>query len=153
MSRHLSSEQISRWVMGEREAPEEEHVRDCTDCRTELSRLESVLAQFRSSALGVVAQPLPPANFDFLSATERPRRAPAPARWVLAAAAFLILLTVPLYQNARERKRAVERAEADTLLMEQVDRAVSRTVPRTMEPLVELVRWGSSPTEGNEKKR
>jgi len=151
--RHLSSEQISRWVMGEHGAPEEEHVRDCPECRAELARLESVLARFRSSAVAMVAQSVPPADMDFASAYKTSRRAHTLGRWVLAAATLLILVTVPLYQNVRDRKRAVEQAEADTILMEQVDRAVSRTVPRTMEPLIELVQWGSNPTEGNEKKR
>ncbi|HEV3197335.1 MAG TPA: hypothetical protein VGZ73_05495 [Bryobacteraceae bacterium] len=149
--RHLSSEQISRWVMGEHGAPEKEHVRNCPECLAELARLESVVSHFRSSAIALVAQAVPPAHLDFLSASETSRRSHSPGRWVLAAATLVILVTVPLYQNARDRKRAVEQAQADTILMEQVDRAVSRTVPRTMEPLVELVRWGSSPAEGNEK--
>jgi predicted anti-sigma-YlaC factor YlaD len=138
--------------MGEYCAPEEEHVRDCPECRAELARLEFVLARFRSSAV-VVAQALPPADLDFASAYERSGRPRGPGGWILAAATLLILVTVPLYQNVRDRKRAVEQAEADRILLEQVDRAVSRTVPRTMEPLIELVQWESSPTEGNEKKR
>jgi predicted anti-sigma-YlaC factor YlaD len=150
MSRHLSSEQISTWVMGEHGAPEEEHVRDCPECRAELTRLESVFSQFRSSALAVVAQALPPANLSF-SASKRSGRAHMPGRWVLAAVTLMILVTVPLYQNARDRRRVVEQTEADRLLLERVDRAVSRAVPRPMEPLIDLVLWGSGPEEGNEK--
>jgi predicted anti-sigma-YlaC factor YlaD len=153
MSRHLSSEQISRRVAGERNAPEEEHLRDCVACRAEVARLESVLTHFRSSVLAEVEQALPPASLDFRATSETSRRPHSPGRWVLVAATVLILVTVPLYQNARDRKRAIAQAEADTILLEQVDRAVSRTVPRPMEPLTELVRWGASPTEGSEKKR
>ena len=72
MSRHLSSEQISRWVMGEHGAFEEEHVRDCPECRAEVARLESVLAQFRSSAM-VVAQSAPPAVRRCLAMSRDPR--------------------------------------------------------------------------------
>jgi predicted anti-sigma-YlaC factor YlaD len=151
MSGHLSSEQISRWVMGEHGAPEEEHVRDCPECRAELARLESVLSQFQSSAQLLVGQAVPPVNLDFSSASKRSRRAHMPGRWVLAAATLMILVTVPLYQNARERQRAVAQTEADRLLLERVDRAVSRTVPRPMEPLIDLVLWGPGPEEGNEK--
>jgi len=140
--------------MGEHGALEKEHVRNCPECLAELARLESILAQFRNSARVLVGQAVPPADLEFLSVAEAEESwwSNAPRRWVLATAALVILVTVPFLQNARDRKRAVERAEADTLLMEQVDRAVSRTVPRPMEPLIELVRWGSSPTEGNDKR-
>ena len=39
-----------------------------------------------------------------------------------------------------------------TAVLEQVDAEISRAVPRTMEPLVSLVTWGSGPTEGSPDK-
>jgi hypothetical protein len=71
---------------------------------------------------------------------------------VLAGATLLILVTFPVYRDVRDRKRAAEQAQADAILMERVDRAVSRTIPRPMEPLVELV-GDVSLQEGNEKKQ
>jgi hypothetical protein len=42
-------------------------------------------------------------------------------------------------------------ARADALL-EQVDTEISRAVPQTMEPLVDLVTWGSGPTDERQNK-
>jgi hypothetical protein len=143
MSRHLSSDQKSRWVLGERGAAEEAHVRECSECRGELVRLESVLEQFRSSVhrWGDVQAAVESSPWQRDNSWR-------PGRWVLAAATLLILVTLPVFRNARERKRAEERAQADAILIERVDRAVSRTVPRPMEPLIELV----AGEEGNERK-
>jgi hypothetical protein len=58
---------------------------------------------------------------------------------------------LPLYWTARSRERAAESARADTLLLEQVDSAISRAVPEPMEPLVNLVAWNSSPVENKRK--
>jgi periplasmic protein TonB len=46
---HLSSEQISKYLMGASASGEALHARECRDCRAELERLEAALAQFRSS--------------------------------------------------------------------------------------------------------
>ncbi|HLK64044.1 MAG TPA: hypothetical protein VKU19_11425 [Bryobacteraceae bacterium] len=147
MNRHLSSEQICRWVMGEQGAAENEHLVRCSKCREELERFENVLANFQSSvrhwsdryAAGVRVR-------------HEPVRTHGARRWVLAAAAVLVLVMVPAYQNVREKKRAAEQAAADAILMERVESAVSRTVPRPMEPLIELVSGPSSLTEGSDKR-
>ena len=49
MSGHLSSEQISKWAIGQHEQVVEAHVRECPRCRAEVERVESMLAQFGSS--------------------------------------------------------------------------------------------------------
>lgn len=49
MNLHLSSEQISKWTIGERTPEAERHVRECSLCRTEVERLENAFAQFRDS--------------------------------------------------------------------------------------------------------
>ena len=72
-------------------------------------------------------------------------------RWVLVAAALLVL-AVPIYRNAQDRQRQAEIARADALLLEQVDAEVSRAVPRPMEPLVKLVSWDFSATDGRDEK-
>ena len=148
MRGHLTSAEISRWMAGDGGVAAEEHLHDCADCRAEVARFERVLAQFRSSvhhtAEGSNAPRLLPRTHSTVGVA---------TRWVLAAAALVLLVTAPFYQSARERRRAMEQAEADTVLMERVDRAVSRSVPRPMEPLIELVGWGSNPTEGNTKKQ
>ena len=143
MNQHLSAEQISAWLIDQQGAVEQQHLDRCAPCRQKVERLEAALSHFRASlhhasvSVQIVGQALPPAN-----------RARHPVRWALAAAALLILVSVPLYQAARHRSD-VRQAEQDAILLDQVDRAVSRSVPRPLEPLIQLVEWGPVPAKGN----
>jgi len=49
MNRHLSKEQISKYLIGDGSPQETQHVGKCAACSAELARLESSLSQFRSS--------------------------------------------------------------------------------------------------------
>ncbi len=49
MSRHLSSEQISQYLVGDLTPDEEVHAHVCSECGARLARLESSLSHFRSS--------------------------------------------------------------------------------------------------------
>ncbi len=147
MNGHLSREQISQWVAGEQGGPAAEHLRECAACRAEVEKLDQLLGHFRSSVRHWSEhQETVPVMRPVSTGMHHP------ARWVLVAAAILVLVTVPAYQTARERKRAAEQAEADAILMERVDRAVSRTVPRPMEPLIELISGGPGLAEGNDRR-
>jgi hypothetical protein len=147
MSQHLSSQQISQWMIGERTPQQEQHVGECSQCGAEVARMEAALGLFRGSVrhwsdLQVrVPRPLAPG----------PR--PHPVRWALAAAALLVLAAVPVYRSAQDRQRQAEIARADALLLEQVDAEVSRAVPRPMEPLVKLVSWDFSSTGERDENR
>jgi hypothetical protein len=154
MSRHLSSRQISQWMIGERTPQQERHVRDCSQCGAELARLEAALALFRGSVRhwsdGQNRAELPP-----IANISPARRGPRirPVRWALVAAALLVLAAVPVYRDAQERQRQAEIARADARLLEQVDAEVSRAVPRPMEPLVKLVSWDFSFTGERDENR
>lgn len=135
MNAHLSSEEISQWLAGERDAARRRHVDGCAQCSGAIERVEGALREFRGS---VHAQRVPaPARL-------LERRAPRTARWVLASAAVVLAVAAPVY---RHRQEAAERARADAILLDQVDAEVSQAVPGPMEPLVQLVSWNSS--EGN----
>src|ERR1039458_3569997 len=153
MSQHLSSQEISQWMIGERTPQQEQHVCQCSQCGAELARMEAALALFRGSVRHwsdrQVRVPRP------LAPTRRSRGSPArnlPVRWALVAAALLVLAAVPIYRNAQDRQRQAEIARADALLLEQVDAEVSRAIPRPMEPLVKLVSWDFSSTDGSDEK-
>jgi len=60
-------------------------------------------------------------------------------RWCLAAAALVLMAAVPIQKSRLDREREAELDRADALLMERVDAAVSRAVPRPMEPLMRLI--------------
>ena len=146
MSQHLSSQEISQWMTGERTPQQEQHVRECPECGAELARMEAALALFRGSVRhwseGQVRVPRPLA----------PGPRPLPMRWALVTATLLLLAAIPVYRNVQDRQRQAEAARADALLLEQVDAEVSRAVPRPMEPLVKLVSWDFSATDGSDEK-
>ncbi|MGD0869412.1 MAG: hypothetical protein ABSB88_07675 [Bryobacteraceae bacterium] len=147
MNEHLSPEDISRWFAGERSSESQRHVGECEECSARLDRTESALAEFRGSVhdwSAAEAASAPPIAW-------RPPARHTAQRWVLAAASLLILVSAPAYWHSRRQARAAEMARADALL-EQVDTGISRAVPQTMEPLVNLVTWGSGPTEERQNK-
>ena len=115
--------------------------------------MEAALGLFRDSVRHWsdeqvrVFRPLAPTR----GSREYPAR-PLPVRWALVAATLLILAAVPVYRNVQDRQRQAEIARADALLLEQVDAEVSRAVPRPMEPLVKLVSWDFSATDGRDEK-
>ena len=136
MKGHLSRDEVSRWMAVERGPDQGRHLLECPRCQAEVERLDAALAQFRGS-------------LDEWSARQPNRwrsgrtvrvAARRPLRWALAATVF-VLLTIPIYQAARDRQRAA----ADALLLQQVDAALSRSVPQPMEPLMKLVSWGPAP--------
>jgi len=154
MSQHLSSQEISQWMIGERTPQQEQHVRQCSECGAELARLQAALALFRGSVRhcsGRQSRSEPSDIASILSVRRGPRI--QPMRWALAAAALLVLAAVPIYRNAQDRQRQAEIASADALLLEQVDAEVSRAVPRPMEPLVKLVSWDFSSTDERDENR
>ena len=135
MNHHLSKQQISAWISGERTPEEELHIAGCPQCRGEVAGLEDAVAFFRG-AMHEWGSREPLARWQPEPAPRRSRI--QPARWALLAATLMILAAVPLYRNV-ERQRAADRARADALLMEQVDAGLSRPVPAPMEPLLNLV--------------
>jgi predicted anti-sigma-YlaC factor YlaD len=154
MIEHLSAEQISQWMTGERTPQLEEHVAECAACRGELAQMESALSQFRT-AMRDPANSIPPPDW----------REPAPsARWyswsprlVLVAAALVVLVAAPISwrvhvnQQASRAQAAAQAALADSQLLESVDSEISQAVPQPMEPLVTLATWNSSSAEQTQK--
>jgi hypothetical protein len=148
MKEHLSPEQIGRWMIGERTAEEDQHVDACAPCSNEIGRLQTALSLYRGS----VRQWSGAQSSGPWQMTGEVADARRSLRWVLAAAAVLILAAIPVWTNAmsqRARERGFELAKADTALLEQVDAEISRAVPPPVEPLVKLVSWDAVPADGN----
>jgi hypothetical protein len=141
---HLSSEEICRWMAGEGAAGEEAHVRECSLCGAEVARLKGALERFGGAAREwSAAQPgaLSPGAWQADGAAHRWRV--RRLRWSLAAATLVVLAVIPAWKSSRDRRIAAAAAQADAVLMEQVDDQVSRTVPETLEPLMNLVEWNA----------
>jgi hypothetical protein len=153
MTRHLSDEEISAWILGERTGMQEEHVSGCPECGARTSQLQSALTGFRDSARVWAARRLPAVMIPAAPPWWQPR-----PQWLLAAAALLLVAVAPVYQsysahlNAARERAALEIAE-DTALLKQVDTQISRAIPEPMEPLVTLVAWNAGSADGNSERK
>jgi hypothetical protein len=142
MMAHLSSEQYSRWLAGDRTPDADRHLRECAQCAAEIARLRALLAEFRSSAIARSAlQKGAEASRPWTPQEQRRRLAGRMLRWKLAAAVFAIAVLLPICKNSSERRREAEAFRADVRLWEEVDAQVSRSVPTPLEPLMKLIAW------------
>jgi len=145
MRSHLSSEEISRLLAGNATSEEEQHAGKCPECGRELSRARDLLLVFRHSvqqwadAHGATRVP----DSEVLRNKSSVRRK-GTLQWALAAAAVIILIVVPIYRNAGDRHREAD-TSADTILLEQVNAHLSRTVASPMEPFMQLL--SDTPTD------
>ena len=146
MIEHLSGEQISQWMIGERSPQMERHVAECSDCLCRLEQLETTLSQFRGAMRNVSGPAIPawnePASRGFWFSWRGA---------VLATALLLLSIAAPVYWASQARERAATAARADAQLLEQVDSEISRAVPEPMEPLVNLVTWNSNSNDEAKK--
>jgi len=139
MKHHLSREQISGILAGIATPEEEQHVSVCIECNLELARFRETLTCFRDSVTEWTdregGSALPDAAFlENRSFALRVRR----LRWVLVTASLIVLLAVPFYKLRNDQQREAQ-ALQDSLLLEEVNAHISRTVPAPMEPLMELL--------------
>jgi hypothetical protein len=137
MNNHLSSEQISEFMTGNATPEQAQHAANCAECAAELSELQETLSTFRDSVQHWAKQSGGSVIPDraFLGTEERVFSV-HPLRWALAAAA-LIVLAIPVYNDISNRDR--QNQAEDALLLEQVNAHLSRAVPAPMEPLLELL--------------
>jgi hypothetical protein len=152
----MSAEKVSRWLAGERAPGAERHVAECPDCRAELARMETVLSGFRGAVREWTARQ-PGSEHPGSLPFEHARRSQVVRRasWVLATAAALVLLVIPVWKDARDKRLAAETARADALLLERVNFQISQPVPASLEPLLgtfasEANRGGSSEMDTNQ---
>ena len=142
MSAHLSSEQISRWMAGDRNPDADKHLQECEQCAAEIARLKMLLGEFRSSMVAWSAIHKDAEVPERGIPTEHRRRlVGGMLRWKLAAAALTVVLAVLIWKDFSDRHRAAEAYEADVRLWEEVNTHISRPVPSPMEPLMKLIAW------------
>jgi hypothetical protein len=129
MNQHLSNEQISEWIAGERTAETQRHIRECPVCDAELAGFESGLSAFGHAVRQWAVQK---------EMHPKPQELPnASWRWALGAAAILTLALLPAYWQGEAPISAVQ--DDDARLLENIDIHLSRTVPSSMEPLMTLM--------------
>jgi hypothetical protein len=143
MNKHLSAKQISMCIAGNGSREELEHSRACPKCAAEMDRFESAVLGLRQGLSGCAEQHLKPGAWAYLKpATVNSRRLAGVLAGAVAAAALSILAVAPIYRSFVEPRYEVSvtaEAEQDTELLEQVDLQLSRSVPATLEPLMDLL--------------
>ena len=148
MNRHLSSHQMSEWVLG-RSSPEiEVHLHDCPSCRAEADRFGEALVGFRDSVHRWSEQHL---SVEIPRLSNIEDRSPWASfhsfRWARVAVAVFAVAGFWAVLHHSEQGVA-DPAATDVELLQQVDQAVSRSVPPSLKPLGELVSWeGASQAE------
>jgi anti-sigma factor RsiW len=152
MTRHLSPKQISKCIAGSGSAAEQEHGRSCPECAAEIARFEGAIAGLR---VGLSRCAEERSSQGFPAYAERPAAIPGRLavvwRGALAAAAAVVLAVVPVYWGVREAPPEPQ-VQADAELLDEVDQQLSRSVPRTLEPLMDLLavdETDSNETEGS----
>jgi hypothetical protein len=125
MKEHLTQQQISEFVAGEKQ--HEPHIRGCAACRNEAELLNESLALFRQSVKNWSADCEPRAI---------PRRAAMPRNWgwAIALAACLIAV-VTAWQGLAPAPVPARQTISDAELLGQVNRQLSEAVPPSMAPM------------------
>jgi hypothetical protein len=135
VNRHLTPEEISARVAGERKPALEGHLAECGECQAAVERLDRALARFGGAVKQWSAREF---------AGTRPFQLPSRSltgfglRFAAAVAMVVVAVAVPVY---RER-RAADLAQQDEALLQEVQADISRSVPLPMETLANLERSG-----------
>ena len=139
MNQHLTSDQISEWIIGERKPEIEEHLFECAACRSELALFEKTLSLFRESAHEWSERQ----SFDERKTMARIRHEPVRTAlnafgWA-AAAVLLIVASFSVHHRPPEQTASTAVSISDEALLERVDAEISQPVPAPMEPLRALM--------------
>lgn len=139
MNRHLSTEQIDRLMAGDASAIDKQHVEECVECGAELVRARQSLSCF-SNAVKLCADQHGGAEVPSGVLVHARQRGVAVRRlrWAVGTAAVAAVAAVPFFKGIVDRQRALQ-AQEDSLLLEQVNQQVSRVVPESMEPFMDLL--------------
>jgi hypothetical protein len=151
MSDHLTPDQFAKCFVNGAEGQELRHITECPRCSDELNRLGSAVASFRSAVRDRIDVHV---GSDVTEVPSFPACAPAiwapRFRWVLAAAAVVVLGLIPVLTIKTQPEDAVDRTSAETdpdALMGAINLHLLRTVPAPMEPMLSLVPSTEANTE------
>jgi len=136
MEGHLSSDQFMNVLSGRGSPEDQRHVEVCNQCAEKMARRRATLATFGESVKHWAAQKSGSVAPDSAFVRAPGVASPARFRFVLAAAAVLLAVMIPLFWHVPAGQRAPVPAD-DTLLFERIDAGVSRAVPKAMQSLVE----------------
>jgi anti-sigma factor RsiW len=132
---HLSSDQLSEYIVGQPSLLVARHIQDCPACRAELVQFREALGEFRGAVRAW-------SEVEADQALAISQSIPEPRSWAVShqlAWAVLIAAVCVIASFVVPRHGAETAAGSDAVLLNQVDVQVSRTAPSSMEPLMKLV--------------
>ncbi|HEY2383320.1 MAG TPA: hypothetical protein VGK48_19265 [Terriglobia bacterium] len=152
MNNHLTSEQISSWLIGEKTSEEENHLLGCAQCTAELDAVRHAFSEFRNSAVDWADRERAGVVPSIAGLGRASHRAAVRHLRLLAAAALVLVVTVvPIYRKSIEQQHeaeAMRESALDAELLERVNAHLSQTVPVSLQPLTALASAASGKNEG-----
>jgi ABC-type uncharacterized transport system YnjBCD ATPase subunit len=143
MTTHLNDERISKWIAGASTAEEQQHCRECAQCRASINSFQDDLSRFGGAIAHWADQQRVSAIPDVQRMTGIWHQVRMRSlRWVAVAAAVTIVAGFPAYKKSMEREREVQAAQESQLddqLLERVNAHLSRTAPVSLQPLMEML--------------
>jgi len=130
---HLSSDQLSEYILGQPSLLVARHVQDCPACRSELIQFREALGEFQGAVR---------AFSEVQAGLNISDPIPEPRSWAVShqlAWALLLAVVCVIASFVMPRHGGESAAGADAVLLNQVDVQVSRAAPSSMEPLMKLV--------------
>ena len=149
---HWTDEQMSAWMLGERDVAMAEHLAACDDCRRELADLQGALASYRNDVQETAAAD----EYRWVRiraavagrATERIRG----LRWAFTGALALLALSVGLLVTSQ--RHPVQQAQgpkveiSDEQLLNDIQDDLSRSAPAALAPVETLQQERAAVLEG-----
>jgi hypothetical protein len=137
MSSHLSDDQFARCIVRQATSAELRHSEECPQCSAELNRFGGSLLLFQSAIQEqvddrIARHPAEPGLKHSISAARS-------HRWVLVAAASVVLMVLPFIgmgNKPQEIPEPISVAADPEAVMNRVGIHLSRNVPGPMEPLL-----------------
>lgn len=143
MTTHLNDEQISKWIAGASTAEEQQHCRECTQCRASVNSFQDDLSRFGGAVAHWADQQRVSSIPDIQRMTGISHQSRLRSlRWVAVSAAVTIVAGIPAYKRSIDREREIQAAEEsqlDAQLLDRVNAHLSRTAPVSLQPLMEMV--------------
>ena len=142
MTQHWTDEQISAWVLGERNVGMAEHLAACEECRRELADVQGALASYRSD----VQQKAAADDYRWVriraAVAGRAAERVQGLRWAFTGALALLALSLGLLVTPPQR-HPVQRAQApvqmsDEQLLNEIQDDLSRSAPSALAPVETL---------------
>jgi len=132
MSNHLSNDQITRCILGQASPEEEQHCRNCLQCREQVRQFSDSMSTFQ----GVMKNWSEEESFPQLHETPAPRLGWG---WAAAGIAVAVLAGIPVHERQNQHASPEPAAKSDQMLMEEVAAHLSRPLPMSMERVMVLL--------------